>query len=611
MASWRRRVGVGFVAALVAVVASSPWWLRPDAPSPDLVAPAPVEDRSVAPQGPEQGPVVIRVLDPEGQPAPHAGLVADLSGVNQRVWWDTDEHGVARVDLPEGTVVWPQHRSEPERLFVGDGELVFQHLGSCPLRVEVVDPQLDPIDVPVEVSSDMASQSARSTNGELELDVPCGLTRVEAYAPDWPTASTLVDTSWSSFTRLTFRAGRRIHGRVVEPDGTPVEHVRLEIRGQDSDYSEEDGSFQLWVSRSGPMVLAANTGHHQPELDVLFFPREALELEHDVVVEPAHTVEVRCAGLEGDSCAWVPLLQCTEPHLPVGTLCRERGGSVLCRCPVGEGAIRGGGRDVRVRPDDEVVWLDFRDEGGLSGRVLVDGEPSRCKLNATRGLGLGVSGLAMRLETCDAQGEFALDNLEPGTWSVEVQAQGVQRTFGSIDVQGPTDLGDLELLAGTLITGVVVDRQTADPVSGVTVAAVALEGGAPAGAAGGSTDLDGVYAIRGLPAGEVEVFLPTDPLARQRVQLVETAQVDLVRDAPGDVSLSRASGDAVVTSVGPDAPPGLQVGDRIRAVELFGVDPDELVPGAGQALFDVLVGASDLPGVAVIVERDGEEWELD
>ncbi|MCP4806232.1 MAG: hypothetical protein GY913_05545 [Proteobacteria bacterium] len=170
----------------------------------------------------------------------------------------------------------------------------------------------------------------------------------------------------------------------------------------------------------------------------------------------------------------------------------------------------------------------------------------------------------------------------------------------------------MDLLEGTLVHGEILDAQTGEPVAGVTVAAVALEGSRPTSAGRGLSDEDGLYAIQGLPPGEIQVFLPTDPLDRASGVLDEELALDLVRSPPGDVSTRRgADGSLWVTGLGDDAPDGLEAGDRIEAVELFGVDPNELIPGAGDALLDVLAGASDLPGVTLVVGRDGEFWELD
>jgi 5-hydroxyisourate hydrolase-like protein (transthyretin family) len=619
--SWRKRILLVLLAALLAALGSAPWWLRPEPADPSLETrlEEPEEPAfNVRPRRETFGSYPIRVLDAEGQPA--AEVVVDLeSAQEEEVGHSTDAQGWVQdygrdYGYPlTATVRW--YRSAPQTgvLEGPEDELVFRFLERCPVLVRVEDVQGEPVAAALEFDNgDEAWSAATDASGEVLVDMACSFTNVEAYVEGWATRRDYLHAGRQDRLVVRLRAGQRVFGRVLLPDGEPVEGVRVAAMGQDRGYSEEDGRYEVWVQRSGAHVLQIDDGDFEPDHQLVVLPDEALEVEHDVVVQPIHLVEVRCEGLEDDpTCAWVPLIQCTSPGLPVGTLCQERGGRVTCRCPLGEAAVRGGGQAVLIGAEDDIAWLDFRDEGGLSGRLLVEGEPSVCTLSATRGLGIGLSGLSLRLASCGQDGVFELSNLEPGLWTLEITAAGVKKSVGPLQVTGREELGDLELFEGSLVHGQVLDERTGDPVEGVAVAAVGVSEGRPTGASGGRSGADGRYEIRGLEPGRVEVFLPSSPLQRQTGQLVEELEIDLDYSAPGDVSTQRSQNGLRITGLGEDAPEGLEVGDEVEAVTLFGVDPAGFAPELQDMLLEPLLRAAGLPGVTVIVDREGELVELD
>lgn len=116
------------------------------------------------------------------------------------------------------------------------------------------------------------------------------------------------------------------------------------------------------------------------------------------------------------------------------------------------------------------VKLVLTSGAALTGRVLLDGE-------AVRHFGVTVQdekyspfgGSPAGIQSAD--GSFALDNLEPGTWRVSVLAIGTRRKVidGVTVVPGQrVDLGDITLERGQPITGHVRDSSGA-PVSGARV----------------------------------------------------------------------------------------------------------------------------------------------
>ena len=374
---------------------------------------------------------------------------------------------------------------------------------------------------------------------------------------------------------------------------------------------DTQGRYSVLLDPARVVPVHLECEAHESENELVFVPEGALEVEHDIVVEPAHVVEVFCAGLPNDSCGDLPLVMCTSPRAPVGSYCWEMGGSVSCRCPLGEAAVRGGGTSVLIGPEDEVAWLDLRAPGAVTGRVLVDGEPGPCSVQGTEGIGIGAGGLSVRLESCDEQGEFRLDNLEEGIWRFRVQAEGAERTLGPLDIEGEVDLGDIEVFGGSEILGVVIDEVEGRPVEGVAVAAVAYEGEEAGGVGSARTDEEGEFVLRGLPPGRYQVFLAASPLERVEVELEDQAEVELVQPTPADIAMEPGEdGRLVVTALGEEAPEGFEEGDVLVEVSLFGVDPAELMPGVGEQLSRTLLGATGFPGVSVVVEREGEELEL-
>ena len=54
--------------------------------------------------------------------------------------------------------------------------------------------------------------------------------------------------------------------------------------------------------------------------------------------------------------------------------------------------------------------------------------------------------------------------------------------------------------------------------------------------------------------------------------------------------------------MGEDAPEGFEAGDVVVGIEVFGVDPADVVPGWGDQLTPSLLGMADWPGVTVVTE---------
>ena len=596
----RRKILAAFALILLVGGCLGLFALRPEPASPEL------RGRSYRPfahaqsQRPEAA-AAGHVLDAHGHPA---------EGITVRAR-DDDQDVLETTTDADGAFSFPSLRTpaylsteEPSRPpFVGvrkpTEDLLFTLAQSCPLRVVVRG--VPSATVTAEVL-DGPPGSATLEGSDLTFDLPCGVIRIEGFAEGFPSAVAGAFSLEEDEVVLRFEHGLRVFGQVTDPDGEPVRDATL--WGHLWATTDVDGMYSVLVEPARVVFFSVEAEAYRSEKEILYVPDDTFEVEHDVVLEPAHVVAVRCAGLANDSCAELPLVLCTHPNAPVGHWCWEMGGEVTCRCPEGEVAVRGGGVSVLVGPDEDVAWLDLRTDGSLSGRVVEDGEPVRCGIEATR---FSMSAdLGLRLGECGGDGRFALDNLPAGSWRLDIKSGEAQRVLGPVDVDGPVDLGDVELSGGGLVHGVVLSEIDEEPVARVAVAAVgldALESGAAPPTGSARTDEDGRFEIRGLPEGRYEVFLAAHPLERERVDLVEEVGVELYRPVPGDLETEvDEDGNWVVTGVGPDAPEGFAAGDVIVGVELFGVNPADVLPGWGREATPALLGMADWPGVTVVTE---------
>lgn len=592
------------IAALVLLVGGCLGFfsLRPEPASPELRG---REYRPVT-RAISQRPVAVaagHVFDEDGDPAEGISITArDEDDETTRVLTDADGH----FDFGElRTPAWIAADAPAKPNFVGvrkpRDDIEFHLVSSCPLTVTVTG-ATGPITVEAHVTAGPPGSAAQEAEGrEAHFDLPCGVVRVEAFAEGFPSAIGEAWTFEEETLKLTFEEGLRIYGHVTGPDGEPVEEAQL--WGHVWAPTDAEGYYSALVEPSRILFFSVEAEAYRSEKEVVYVPDGTVELEHDIELDTAHLVEVFCAGLENDSCAELPLVLCTHPNAPVGAWCWEMGGAVTCRCPEGEAAVRAGGVSVLIAPDEDVAWLDMRTDGSLSGRILADGQPvSTCGIEATR-FSL-TADLGLRLANCHSDGRFSIENLPAGSWRLDVHADAQDRVVGPVEVDGPVDLGDIELDGGGLIHGVVLSEVDEEPVVGVSIAAVGLDalesGGAPpTGSA--RTDADGEFSIRGLPPGRYEVFLAAHPLERERVQLVDEARVELYRPVPGDLETEvDEDGNWVVTGVGDDAPEGFQEGDVIVGVEVFGVNPADVLPGWGREATPSLLGMAGWPGVTVI-----------
>ncbi|MDP2310846.1 MAG: hypothetical protein Q8P18_32810 [Pseudomonadota bacterium] len=417
---------------------------------------------------------------------------------------------------------------------------------------------------------------------------------------------------------VVMRAGRRVHGTVRDVDGAPIagaEVGRNHRAGLGSSVTGADGGYSVWVEDDPLTFLHASAHGYSAEIEGAPEPPEE---RIDFVLTPIHPVRVWCAGLADETCEGIGLL-CTTPWDPIyGDTCVFDSDSreMECRCPIGEVAVRGGGRTVLVAADATEAWLDFRDTGVVTGRVLREGVPARCAASLLR-LPLALEdlprgGLVEAGAACDAEGRFEIDGVVAGDWQALVRNGQRERLLLARHVRAGerVDLGDIEITGGAAIEGVVVDGLTGAPAPFETVIATRVPGpGERRIVKISEVDEDAAFRVAGLPGGTWSLITPLAPQNAIQVVLrddqvvtgVEVPTSDDTSLVENGFTLTQGErGTLVVGDVTPDGPAGragLEAGERVTGVRLAGVELDPMMSRW-------VLGAWDGPGVTLLVEGE-------
>jgi hypothetical protein len=590
-----------------------------------------VEQHSTAPPA-AAFQVTGRVQHEDGEPVEGVEVAARQGFDEQETTTAAD--GTFQLDL-EGaaTVRLPGRISTPEEVEVdGPTDLHFVIPPLCALTIRVIDQGDGPVSARVYLSMrrDRGSHtdSVREETDEAGWvrfpQAQCGVARLKVKAKGYVTArrddvDTVVDTE--IMVRLT--RGIRLSGAVVDEHGEGIGGAYVSA-GDSRTTSEDDGQYTLLIDPTDVRKVRASAEGYSSTSERLRIPEggEEEEVWLDLVLEGTREVTVYCAGMPDDSCDTVMPIMCTHPLIPFGGPCS--GEPTRCECPEGDAAVRGGGDAVRIDGEQDVAWLDMRHGGGLTGRVLVEGEPSPCKAQVLRlpeGLEDMTRGMAnMRMLTCDEDGRFRASGLAAGKWTVEVSAGDNKRSVPATDVDGKTvDLGDIDLAGGGTISGYVIDGLTGDGAPNIQVVAVCSSCDPTAPTTGmGTSASEGRFRIQGLPDGDYDVLIATRPFNKTPVTLedgeaeeveLETASATMLEEN-GYALATDEEGELVVDRVDPDGPAagaGLEEGDVVVGVELMGINPADLLPGMGDELTDAILETWSGPGVDLLVERDGEQ----
>ena len=629
-------LSAAMVATLVLIYRSA---VTPDDAAPELTErpiPQVVEHRSK-----QTGTYRVSgvVVDPEGIPVEGVRIEAYVKGDNPS--WVSDQDGFFTGTLDQaGSLVIPDQASDPREVEV-DGErldLRFVVAELCPFTVTVQDEgglPLEQAQVEFSVQTGHGSDTdAVETDAGGQAHFPkagCGVARVGVHHPDYASKKRRdIDTVVEQTLTVTLAQGIELRGVVLDTLDAPIPDAFVQA-GDGHSRAGTDGRYRMRVDPSRLTEVRASAEGYRPSSEPLRLPADAQEAELDLILEPAREVEVYCAGLPEDSCKGVMPIFCTHPWLPLGPVCSGEN-PTICECPQGQGAVRGGGQSVGVGSQDEVAWLDFRVGGGIEGRVTKSGVPSPCTAMITyipQSIGDMTRGLAiMRMAECDADGYFSVAGLHAGAWMVDLRAgqdmSGASRQLPFIQVaEQMVDVGEIDFDGGGRITGVVVDGLTGQGKPGEAV--VAVEGSPanpalPRTATAISTS-EGHFILMGLDDGEYEVFVGSSPFQKVQVSVVDgTNSGEVLLESRGADLLEKQgfhlvtdqAGDLVVdtlTDGGLAQEAGMESGDRIDGVILFGMDLEEQFPDYN--LSETVLGSYDGPGVSLKVDRDGQEVVID
>lgn len=579
------------------------------------------------------------VVTPDGSPVAGVRIEAFVAGDNPS--WVSDPDGFFSGTLEQaGSLVIPDRASDPRELEI-EGErldLRFVVAELCPFTVHVQDQDGQVLEY---ATVDFSVRTGHGSDNDTKLTGPdgqaffpkagCGVAQVHAHHDHHASKKRRdIDTVVEQDLTVTLIQGIQLSGMVLDTQDAPIGEAYVSA-GDARTSSAMDGAYSLRVDPARLTEVSASADGFRPTTEPLRLAADAQDAELDLILEPARQVTVYCAGLAKDSCEGVMPLMCTHPWLPLGPVCSPAD-PVVCECPQGQGAVRGGGQSVGVGPQDEVVWLDFRLGGGIQGLVTQSGEPAPCTVIATyipQSVGDMAKGLAIvRVAECDAGGNFSIPGMQEGAWMVDLRASqdmsSASRQLPFTQVyQEMVDVGEIDFDGGGRITGVVLDGLTGQGKPGEAVVAVDANPENPAlpRTATAISTSQGQFILMGLDDGDYEVFIGTSPFKKEPVSVVggqnpgelilESRGADLL-DEQGFHLITDQAGDLVVDSLtdgGLAQEAGMEPGDRVEGVILFGMDLEEQFPDYN--LSETVLGSYDGPGVSLKVDRDGQEVVID
>jgi hypothetical protein len=472
----------------------------------------------------------------------------------------------------------------------------------------------------------MRGDTFAAADGQFVLDgVPDGTWVVEASAPDRAdgvvsgvvvAAGATVDVG-----RVRLGPGGVVRGLVVDTGGAPVGGAMVHLVGAGRDYfprgddatSDPGGAFELRGVEGGTVELVATHPSYAEgrasgiEVDPARGPAEAR-----IVMAQGGRIEGRLARRDGSGMTGSVHVSPMHPGGPRGLgggLSAQAGPDgtfVVEHVPAGRVALyvmAGTGgilesrqtREVEVR-EGETTTVEF-----VSREILVTGHVSRGGPPAPgvrlRLFGQGGSRMMMgapafgmvpaapqgpqRLggET-DESGGFALIVDEPGTYRVNATTADGRITFPMRTVEIPdADAHTVDLaFSGVAVTGVVVDKETEQPVPAAHLTAALRNPGPNAGpvmGGGASAGSDGHFALE-LEPGDYRVQVYAEGYAH------ETAEVTVAAGgAPSELRLALSRGGVIsgrVLDAGGRAAGGVRVGAVADATEGGGGGMAETLP---------------------------------
>jgi protocatechuate 3,4-dioxygenase beta subunit len=410
-------------------------------------------------------------------------------------------------------------------------------------------------------TSDVEVTDARGHYAFVGIDA--GLYRVVArhpdFAPAWTTAA--VERGDDAAADLTLAAPAAIVGRLVgaadrptagrvliaEADGSaPPVSIASTLAAE----AGADGRFRIEKVPPGSYVLSATApGYGAKRAEIVVGGRQRTADVGDVALQTGLVIRGQVREAAGTAVAEARINAFRDRSMG-----EDRGeGRTTADGSFAIGGLREGtyrlsvfapghamvDREVEAGADGVDIVLETA--GSLTGTVVDDrGQPvENFRVLArmpppTPAAGSRVMMGPPRQESISSpDGRFVLDEVAPGTYAVEVSApERATSTVTNIKVSAgaATDLGRVALGAGGIVRGSVVDTAGA-PVPAAVVTAQGTGrtfGFGPAGSPEAVTDARGLFEMRGVPTGALQLIARHPSFAEGRASV----DVDPAKDPP-------------------------------------------------------------------------------
>lgn len=402
-----------------------------------------------------------------------------------------------------------------------------------------------------------------SSDGRFLLqDVPEGTWVVEASAPDRASgvASNVHVAPGSAVDvgRIRLTAGGTVRGLVVDTAGAPIAGANIVLEGASRDFAgrreagtDHGGAFEVRGVQTGMVEAVAYhpsyaEGRSTPvEVDSARGPAEVR-----IVLSQGGRIEGRVIRRDGTGVQTLVTASAAGPGgrrgfsrsptntAPDGTFVMDHvpPGRVFVMVMAGSAGMMESShsREVEVR-EGETTSVEFVSREILvSGHVTRGGAPApglrlhlfsaqgrtRMMMGAPGSISAPPTGPQRLTAVTDESGAFALLTDEPGKHHVNVTTADGKVTFPSRTVEIPdADAYTLDLaFSGVPVAGVVIDRDTEQPVSNAHVSARAREATAGRGAGASMTGSDGRFMLE-LEPGEYKVSAGSEGYAGETTDL--------------------------------------------------------------------------------------------
>ena len=503
--------------------------------------------------------------------------------------------------------------------------------------------------LPEPSASSKRGKAVRVETGDDGAFVATGLAgetfrvRVEAkgYAPltqpDIPAGATL---------QLRVKPGVRLAGILKDRiKGTPIDAATVlawekgaESFGEEacrSAKSGKDGRFVINDLPEGKVTAEARAPGHAPsrsgsvtlpkgDLELLLDPAGGLTgLVTDTGGDPVAGAEVSVASRAESGVKRRSAKSGPDGHYRIPDAASESVSAMTVRAPKFLDASREG-----PAPADGVVDFVLERGGSITGTVRgYDGKAPAAFRVGVRPAREGEPPGKPAIEFKDPTGVFRVDDLDPGTYTVEVLAEryaSVDKADIEVKAEQVTDLGTLTLLSQSMLRGRAVTARDRAPVESAAVRIVPIAGtdgrdlSAPTSWTA-TTGADGTFTTPELPAGTFDLTIehPQFAPARTRVtfrpdadtpeMLVEMFRGGALTGSVVDAKLLPAAGVRIVATQGTDGES--RIADTASDGQYF---MDGLTPGTWtvtrQQVRQAGSNASDTKLAAI---REGETTTVD